>query len=477
MREVLVQREKVGRGFSVGAVHDLRVALRRCLSILESLMEIDPHPDWEKMQSEGKKLFKRFGRVRDVQVCRRWLKKLSPARDPLGNNLQKLLSEREPDLRKKVQKGLSHLDADQWITWAETLSERAHRWPPDSQIYEYLALQRWSEAYLLHTEAVRRRSMVAYHELRIGVKRFRYVVENFLPSRHETWGRDLKKIQDLLGEVHDLDNLWQTLLATSRSFNEKVQARWRARIDDERQSRLKLYRQMMRKKQSLWLLWRASLPDDKELLSLGLLKLKIWASALDPDNQHAAHVSKLAVEIFDGLARAGLPAPFGDPDARRFLVAASLVQDVGKVDGQKGHHHSSYEKIAGLHRPLGWSQDDMEMVALIARYHRGAVPRSDHRGYKALPALKRQQVRSLSAVLRLANALDCDHKSRVTEARVTPGTGTHILWAYGLDRSKPAYFRAIAEKGVLESACGISLVVQPAKTTRPTDAKSLASVE
>ena len=47
-----------------------------------------------------------------------------------------------------------------------------------------------------------------YHRLRIAIKRFRYIVENFLPLQHAAWSDDLKQVQDLLGEVHDLD-VWE----------------------------------------------------------------------------------------------------------------------------------------------------------------------------------------------------------------------------------------------------------------------------
>ena len=65
----------------------------------------------------------------------------------------------------------------------------------------------------LHRQALRNRTQVGYHQLRIGIKRFRYTCENFLPQRHAKWARDLRELQDALGEVHDFDVLKATIKA------------------------------------------------------------------------------------------------------------------------------------------------------------------------------------------------------------------------------------------------------------------------
>ena len=93
------------------------------------------------------------------------------------------------------------------------MPQRAARIRPGSAVFKHLALERWTNARELHTVALRNRSQVAFHTLRIGIKRFRYIVENFLPAEHQAWANDLKRLQDLLGDVHDLDVLWATALS------------------------------------------------------------------------------------------------------------------------------------------------------------------------------------------------------------------------------------------------------------------------
>src|SRR5581483_8708768 len=122
---------------------------------------------------------------------------------------------------------------------------RAKRFRPDSGLFKHLALERWTEAHDLHRRALRNRSQTAWHNLRIGIKRFRYIVENFLPVEHALWGNDLKKLQDMLGEVHDLDVLWAAAQQVKAFPDDEARARWQARIREERERRIESYRQKM----------------------------------------------------------------------------------------------------------------------------------------------------------------------------------------------------------------------------------------
>src|ERR1700687_2309168 len=85
------------------------------------------------------------------------------------------------------------------------------------------------------------------------------------------------------------------------------------------------------------------------------------------------------------------------------------MHDVGKAKGQEKHQKKSYRMIRRLERPLGWSARGMEMAAVVARYHRGALPHPRGKSLQVLELPDRPIAMELAGVLRLANALDVRH--------------------------------------------------------------------
>ena len=80
-----------------------------------------------------------------------------------------------------------------------------------------LALRRLAEARERERHWRKSRSRQAAHRLRVALKRFRYSVESFLPEQQAAWGADLKRLQGLLGDVHDLDVLRRRILPMLRA--------------------------------------------------------------------------------------------------------------------------------------------------------------------------------------------------------------------------------------------------------------------
>jgi CHAD domain-containing protein len=406
MERVLVECERASAGFETDPVHDLRVAIRRCRSLADGLMAMDPDPAWKDMKKAGKKVFQALGELRDMHVMQEWIEKLSSADDPVAIQLLAHVHAREATCKQEALKDLQQFDRKQWRQWSRSLPRRAARVRPGSVVFKHLALEKWTAAYELHKHALHSRSQTALHALRIGIKRFRYTVENFLPREHAAWGADLKELQDLLGEVHDLDVLWNTAVQITAFPDPESRSRWHDKLNQERAKRINRYREKMVGKESLWRVWRAQLPSGPHLRAAAMARLRVWASYLDPDSAHSERVAQLALLLYDGLKRSGLILPNAEHDSRSVLHAAALLHDVGKAKGDKAHHKDSFHMIRNLAQPLGWSARELRLAAVVARYHRGALPRPRKRTLQHLELLDRRIALQLAGVLRLANALD-----------------------------------------------------------------------
>jgi len=465
MERVLEEAKRAEQGFEPDPVHDLRVALRRCRSMAAGFRAIDPDPAWKAMKRAGGRVFRSLGDLRDVQVMREWVQKLAPPEDPLQPQLDQTLAAREDALKRDAQESLGRLDHEEWRSWAELLSMRAARVRIEGLAFQYVALERWHEAYELHRQALRNRSQTSWHALRVGIKRFRYTAENFLPERHQRWGKDLKNLQDALGEVHDLDVLWERIRTFGFADAETV-AHWRKRILEERSRRVEAYRKKMVGPGSLWRVWRSELPQGAEQHGALLARAQTLVAFSGASVVHARHVVRLALQMHDGLVAAGV---FGATvtNSRDALELAAMLQDVGRFQAKRGHHKRSYRMLGRMAAPLDWPEDNWEMVAGLARYHRGALPEAGHDEYGRVPAGRRKRFLRLAAVLRLANALDAGHGGTVRSLKVvrTPETITLVAAGYMADRDSAAGI-AIA-KYLLETACGLPVILRGEEAGRP----------
>jgi exopolyphosphatase/guanosine-5'-triphosphate,3'-diphosphate pyrophosphatase len=137
-----------------------------------------------------------------------------------------------------------------------------------------------------------------------------------------------------------------------------------------------------------------------------------FGRSLGFEQAHGEQVQRLASLLFDGLQTSlGL-----EPDSRELLCAAALLHDVGYVVGYRQHHKHSYHLIAHSHLD-GFTPREREIIALVARYHRRSVPAKKHPEWAALPREDRRLVRQLSALLRIADALDRRHSRGVRDLR------------------------------------------------------------
>jgi len=257
MDRVLERAAEAGRDWNADDVHDLRVALRRCRTMAEALDEVNPSPGWRKLKKSTRELFHALGELRDVQVERSWLKKLAPSGDPVRRHMLTLLAGLEKGCRAKAERALNSFDRKGWKKLTRKLAPKAQFFPLESVVFQRLALARLNQAAELFHKARKSRSTVAWHRLRIGVKSFRYIVENFLPQRCEAWCDDLRRMQDLLGDVHDMDVLRAKVRRLSPRLRPSLAAQWTERIDTRRKGCLDAFLQLSAGPSSPWLTWRA----------------------------------------------------------------------------------------------------------------------------------------------------------------------------------------------------------------------------
>lgn len=126
------------------------------------------------------------------------------------------------------------------------------------------------------------------------------------------------------------------------------------------------------------------------------------------DEPHAVKVASLSLQIFDAtFALHGL-----DDAKRRLLEIAALLHDIGASIESRGHHKHSHDLIAGAPW-AGVSRARIAVIANVARYHRKAEPKLGHTPYAALDADDRITVWKLASILRLADAMDKEHRAKV----------------------------------------------------------------
>ena len=172
---------------------------------------------------------------------------------------------------------------------------------------------------------------------------------------------------------------------------------------------------------------------------------------------HARQVARLALSLFDqtrGIHQLG-------PREREWLEFAGLLHDVGGHIAYIGHDKHSYYLIrnGGLR---GFEPEEIEAIALMARYHRRGRPKKTYPAFAALGRQARRAVRAGAAMLRVAESLDRSHGQLVDRVELREnGQGVQLL----LHARGPAELEAWAARrqaAPLEKLLGKPLTIESA---------------
>jgi exopolyphosphatase/guanosine-5'-triphosphate,3'-diphosphate pyrophosphatase len=177
---------------------------------------------------------------------------------------------------------------------------------------------------------------------------------------------------------------------------------------------------------------------------------------MNPDlNPHVAHVGRLALELYDELAAAGLHP--GESAERELLWAGAMLHDIGMtVDYDDHHKHSRYLVLnAGL---PGYAQREVALIGQAVRYHRKGMPSL---GPFASIADKgdEERLNRMSALLRLAEDLERSRDQLVREAHVAVDNGAVRLDLVSDSDARVARWAAGREGDLFERAFGRELEV------------------
>ncbi len=167
---------------------------------------------------------------------------------------------------------------------------------------------------------------------------------------------------------------------------------------------------------------------------------------------HAAQVGRMALALFDQTQ------PVHDLGAREreWLEYAAWLHDIGLHISYARHHRHSYYLIknGGLR---GFEPEEVEVVALIARDHRRTRPKRSHEGYSSLRRRLRRTVKTLAAMLRVAEGLDRSHAQSVESFDMVPGADDYLLRVFATGDTELELWAAQRSVAPLEAILGRTL--------------------
>jgi exopolyphosphatase / guanosine-5'-triphosphate,3'-diphosphate pyrophosphatase len=173
------------------------------------------------------------------------------------------------------------------------------------------------------------------------------------------------------------------------------------------------------------------------------------------DENHARHVTVLAGTLFSCLSQEhGLGARHG-----LLLSVAAILHDIGIFVNPRSHHkHSMY--LIQNSELFGLSRRDINLVALVARYHRRATPKPVHQEYAALDRSERLTTAKLAAILRVADSLDRSHSRRISGIECRKEKERFVISVPNVDDLTLEQV-ALQNKGdMFEEVYGMSVVVE-----------------
>ena len=439
-------------------IHRMRVASRRLRAALPLFSSCFSEKDFRHWMHEIKKITRALGEARDTDVQIAFLKKYLKARavpvpthpdDPIAALLSRL-QKRRGILQQEVCSVLDELEKTQVLTGMRAAfpapapagrGRRRERYfgilpvAADRIGTRLAGLDRF-EPFVHNPDAV-----FEHHAMRIAAKKLRYTLEIYAPLYRRGFEKPIarvKSLQDLLGDIHDCD-VWieQMTLAIIKQRARRHPkggaevssvAPLRALLINRERRRARLYRQFVR----YWdTLVRTGFRDElRSAVIEGQKTAFCHCTSLSANEEreafvrlagtvpgHVTHeitVAVLALRLFDELS----PLHGLRPRDRVLLEYTATVHDIGWIAGQAGHQKRSAELILAS-GDLPVPVREQGIIALVAGLHGGNARCRPTGFWLLLSPADRKCVRSLAALLRVADGLDYLHAGNVSDLHCT----------------------------------------------------------
>lgn len=140
-----------------------------------------------------------------------------------------------------------------------------------------------------------------------------------------------------------------------------------------------------------------------------------FAKSFNLDLKHSNQVRKIALRIFDELQDLHKL----DFDSRELLEYAAILHDIGYYISPKQHHKHSFYIIKNSEL-VGFTEKEINQIAIIARYHRKALPQEKHKNLKELSKDEIRKISILAGILRLSDGLEKTHNALINDIKFIP---------------------------------------------------------
>jgi exopolyphosphatase/guanosine-5'-triphosphate,3'-diphosphate pyrophosphatase len=206
--------------------------------------------------------------------------------------------------------------------------------------------------------------------------------------------------------------------------------------------------------------WEAFLaPADPPLVpDVRATSVRDLAGVYGYDRPHCEQVARIALDIFDGLARLGLHD--GDPREREWLHAAALLHDVGTLVDYNDHHKHGHYLVLNAGLP-GFRHRELVIIAQLVRGHRKSIQSPGALGALLRPRDEERMLR-LAACLRIAEQLEVGRARAVTGIDCARDQDLITLWVRAHGDVDVAMWSARQEAPVFKRATGLRLAIERA---------------